>query len=317
MKKIFSITISLFLCFSLLAQDDLLKMMEQESPTKPSVVYATFKSTRVINLQSNETMKAKHLDFRIQHRFGSVNMTKDNVYGLYDLFGMDLAKMRLSFDYGITDRLMVGAGRTYGQYDFNLKFKILQQKTKGKGSSPISVDYFGAMGIDTKTFTDPSRDNFFTSRLAFVNQLIISRKFNEWISFELAPSMVHHNLVAFSSTPNDIYALGIGASFKITRSTRFNVEYIPRFNFGGARNAPLDALGTIAYDEFAIGFDIETGGHVFQLHLTNAQGLIEQQFITENTSPLVLNKYQLNTLRLGFNLSRTFSFDNSAKKKAW
>jgi hypothetical protein len=262
-------------------------------------------------MQSNETMKARHLDFRIQHRFTPIDMSQGNVYGLYNLFGLDGAKMRLSFDYGITDKIMVGFGRTnLGLYDMSAKVKLFQQTTKGKHSFPVGIVYYGDMAINTQTFPDPSRDNFFTSRLTFVNQVIITRKFNEWISFELTPTLVHHNLSPSTSTPNDIYALGIGASFKITRSTRFNVEYIPRFNIQNGRDAAIDNVGTKAYDEIAIGFDIETGGHVFQLHFTNAQGLIEQQFISENT-----DKIALNTIRLGFNLSRTFSFDKRVTDK--
>jgi hypothetical protein len=307
MKRIAILIIILGTAFSSFAQDDLLNMMEKETPSKASAVFATFKSPRVINLQSNETMKAKQLDFRINHRFGPTVIEKSTVYGLDNMFGLDAAQMRLSFDYGITDNIMVGAGRTNLQiYDLSLKAKLFNQKIKGKGAFPLSIVYYGNMGINTVTFPDQSRDNFFTSRLAFVNQLILTRKFNEYISFELVPSMIHHNLVPLSTDKNDIYALGIGASIKITRSTRFNFEYIPRFN---ARNQALDVSGKIAYDEFAFGFDIETGGHVFQVHLTNAQGLIEQQFITENT-----NMIALNTLRLGFNLSRTFSLDKSTKK---
>ncbi len=306
MKKIFILLTILSIAFSSFAQNDLLNMMQKESPSKPTLVYATFKSTRVINLQSNETMKAQHLDFRIQHRLGLIDLSQQNVFGLYDMFGIDVARMRLSLDYGITDKIMVGAGRTDQQmYDVSLKIKLYEQTTKGKGSFPLSIVYYGDMGVNTQTWAYPGRDNFFTSRLTFVNQLILTRKFNEWVSFELVPSMIHHNLIP--SGVNDIYALGIGTSIKITRSTRFNIEYIPRFN---AQNQAVDNNGTIAYDEFAVGFDIETGGHVFQLQLTNAQGLIEQQFITENP-----NKLALNTLHLGFNLSRTFSFDKNEAAK--
>lgn len=308
MKKLSILFIIISIAFSSYAQDDLLNMMQKEAPSKPSPTFATFKSTRVINLQSNETMKAKHLDFRIQHRFGLIDMSPQNIFGLYDMFGLDGARMRLSFDYGITDRIMVGAGRTDQQiYDMNLKIKLLNQTSKGKGSVPVSIVYYADMGINTVSFTDKLRDNFFTSRLNFVNQIIITRKFNEWFSFELVPTLVHHNLIPQSSGSNDIYALGIGTSIKITRSTRFNIEYIPRFN---AQNQAINNNGTIAYDEFAVGFDIETGGHVFQLQITNSQGLIEQQFITETP-----NKLALNTLHLGFNLSRTFSFDKSTTTK--
>ena len=304
MKKIATVLI-LLMANNLFAQNDLLKMMEEEAPSKPTPVFATFKSTRLVNLHTNEQMKAKHLDFRIQHRFQPMQIDKENVYGLYNMFGIDGAVMRLGLEYGVTDKLMIGLGRSnIGKtYDLMAKYKILQQ-TRGKKSMPISLNYFGNIGINTLEFSDKTRNNFFTSRLSFVNQIIITRKFNDYLSVAISPSMVHQNLVENKSQSHDIYALGLGASIKISRSARFNFEYIPRLN---ARNEKkLD--GTLFYDAFAFGLDIETGGHVFQLHFTNGAGLIEQQFISQNT-----NKLTLNTLRFGFNLSRVFSLEKEGQ----
>ena len=312
MKKFTLILITIIISYTAFAQDDMLSMMQKEMPSKAAPVFATFKSTRIVNLQSNETMKKKQLDFRIQHRFSPTNINKDNVYGLYDMFGLDGAKMRLSLDYGITDKIMVGVGRTNGgMYDLSVKAKLFEQKTKGKGTFPLSIDYFTNMGINTTTWADNSRQNFLTSRLTFVHQLIFARKFNEWISFAITPTVVHHNLVYNSSVPNDIYAIGVGASIKMTRSTRFNIEYIPRLN-GRDQPVALDGSGATYFDSFAIGFDIETGGHVFQLHFANSQGLIEQQFITENTTKLDFKNF---AFRLGFNISRTFSMEKSTAPK--
>lgn len=290
---------------NLFAQEDLLKMMEEETPTKPTPVFASFKSTRLVNLHTNEQMKAKHLDFRIQHRFQPMQIDKENVYGLYNMFGVDGAVMRLGFEYGVTDKLMMGFGRSnVGKtYDLMAKYKILQQ-TRGKKSMPISVNYFGNIGINTLEFADKTRNNFFTSRLSFVNQLIITRKFNDYVSVAITPTMVHQNLVETKAQSHDIYAIGLGASVKISRSARFNFEYIPRLNARDEKK--LD--GTQYYDAFAFGLDIETGGHVFQLHFTNGAGLIEQQFISQNA-----NKLSLNTLRFGFNLSRVFSLEKEGK----
>jgi hypothetical protein len=304
MKKI-AIIMALFMANNLFAQEDLLKMMEEETPTKPTPVFASFKSTRLVNLHTNEQMKAKHLDFRIQHRFQPMQIDKENVYGLYNMFGVDGAVMRLGFEYGVTDKLMMGFGRSnvVKTYDLMAKYKILQQ-TRGKKSMPISVNYFGNIGINTLEFADKTRNNFFTSRLSFVNQLIITRKFNDYVSVAITPTMVHQNLVETKAQSHDIYAVGLGASVKISRSTRFNFEYIPRLNARDEKK--LD--GTQYYDAFAFGLDVETGGHVFQLHFTNGAGLIEQQFISQNA-----NKLSLNTLRFGFNLSRVFSLEKEGK----
>jgi hypothetical protein len=277
------------------AQDDLLNSLQSETPATPKAVYATFKSTRVINLQSNETMKAKHMDFRIQHRFGPIKN------GAYDLFGLDGAVLRLGFEYGVTDKLMIGLGRSnVGKtYDGFVKYKLLEQQKNGH---PIGITLFGSTAISTLEWADKTRNNLLTSRLSYCAQVLLTKKVNDQLSFILSPSMVHYNLVPTGQTPNDIYAVGIGTSIKISRSIRFNAEYIPRLN---GRDSPTRADGKATYyDAIAFGIDIETGGHVFQLHFTNGQGLIEQQFIGRNSNPVNFSE-----LRFGFNISRTFSFD--------
>jgi hypothetical protein len=300
MKQIVIIVVAIFCINNAWAQDDLLNMLEKENPLKPTPVYATFKSTRLVNLQSNETMKAKHLDFRIQHRFSSIQN------GAYDMFGLDGAVMRLGFEYGVTDRFMLGLGRntTNKTYDGFFKYQLVQQQQNGH---PISVGLFGSTAISTLEWADKNRDNFFSSRLSYFAQVILTRKVNDYVSVILSPTMVHYNLVAEKATPNDVFAIGIGGSFKITRSTRFNIEYIPRLN---GRGQPQTASGgPTYYDALAVGFDIETGGHVFQVHFTNSNGLIEQQFVARNMNPIAFKE-----LRFGFNLSRTFSFEKSSGK---
>jgi hypothetical protein len=297
MKKLLIVIVCLsFVSNNVFAQDDLLNTLQSENPAPKTPVYATFKSTRVVNLQSNETMKAKHMDFRIQHRFGPIEN------GAYDLFGLDGAVIRLGFEYGITDKLMVGLGRsTTGKtYDGFAKYKLVEQQKNG---NPIGITLFGSTAISTLEWQDPTRDNLFSSRFSYCAQVIFTRKFNEYVSLIVSPSMVHYNLVPDAQTPNDIYAVGLGGSFKINRSMRFNVEYIPRLN---GRDYPKQSNGDPTYyDAIAFGIDIETGGHVFQLHFTNATGLVEQQFIARNENPVTFSE-----LRFGFNISRTFSFDH-------
>lgn len=275
------------------AQDDLLNSLEKEIPKTATPVYATFKSTRVINLQCNETMKSHHLDFRIQHRFMPIEK------GAYDFFGLDGAVLRLGFEYGLTDKLMIGLGRsTVGKtYDGFVKYQLVQQQ---KGGNPIGITLFGSTAISTLEWADPTRNNLFSSRLSYSAQVIFTRKMNDHVSLIMSPSMVHYNLVQDAATPNDLYAIGIGTSIKLNRSVRFTAEYIPRLN---GRNNPKQPNGDATYyDALAFGVDIETGGHVFQLHFTNATGLIEQQFIGRNNNPI-----QFSQLRFGFNISRTFA----------
>lgn len=299
MKRFFIIGYLLLCSGHLFAQEDLLNTLSSEVAQKPVPVYATFKSTRVVNLQSTETMKKKHLDFRIQHRFSSMNINKNNVYGLYDMFGLDGAVIRLGLEYGITDKLQVGLGRstTEKMLDGFLKYKLLQQQKNGM---PLSLVLFANMGISTMEF-DKTKNNLETNRYSYVTQAVFARKMNDYVSLLISPTLVHRNFVETKTTPNNLFALGLGASFKISRSTRFNVEYIPRLN---GRDEPKFGTQPLYYDAISFGFDIETGGHVFQLHFTNGNGLIEQQFIARNYS-----KFDFTMLRFGFNISRTFSFD--------
>jgi hypothetical protein len=278
-------------------------MLNNEGPKKPIPVFATFKSTRILSGQSIEHIAAKHLNFVILHRFGPVNT------GAYEIWGLDQANMRLVFDYGITDRIQVGLARTNTgkTYDGNLKIKLIKQ-SKGKGGMPFSLGYYGNMAVNTMKWEDPNRNNYFTSRMSFFNQIILAKKFGDRLSLQVAPCIVHQNLVKYIADPNTIYALGTGASIKLNRSLRLNVEYYPRLT-GKELKTPL---GNSYYDYLSVGVDIETGGHVFQLMVSNGLGMLEQNMVryTENT-------WTDMGIRLGFNISRTFSFDNSAEKKKW
>ena len=280
------------------AQDDLLNMLNSEQPKKPIPVFATFKTTRLISGQSNETVAKKHLNFVILHRFGEVNK------GAYELWGMDQAYMRLAFDYGLTDNIQLGVARsTVGKtYDGNVKWKIIKQAS---GGSPVGITYYGNMALSTNEFADKTIDNYFTSRMTYCNQILFTKKFNDVLSVLLAPSMVHKNLVTYNKDANTIFSVGLGASIKITRSTRFNIEYYPRLN---GRDDLLNGQKT--YDYLGLGFDIETGGHVFQMMFCNATGMYEQAAIAQTTT-----SWSDMGIRLGFNLSRTFSMDSSKDKK--
>jgi hypothetical protein len=303
MKKILLLGSFFLLVNMAWAQDDLLDELVSENK-KATPVLATFKGTRIITGQSNENISKKHLNFLILHRFGEL---KDDAW-YYSLLGFDEAKVRLAFDYGITDKLMVGVGRSsvLKVYDMNVKYKIAQQTVGGKSNFPIAISYYGNMGIDTKTFQDTSINNYFTSRLNFCHQLILARKFNDKVSLQITPTIVHRNLVEKKNTPNDIFAIGLGGSFKITRSTRLNIEYYPRLN--GTNEKTESGLEYNNY--LGIGFDIETGGHVFQLMFSNSTYMYEQGFVTQTTG-----SWKDFGIRLGFNLSRTFSFDNETKHK--
>lgn len=279
------------------AQDDLLALAEADS-AGTSFTTATFKATRVINGHSVELIPAKELLFLISHRFGAVNT------GAYNFFGLDGATIRLALEYGLTDRLNVGLGRSSLQktYDGYLKYKLLRQQDHS-WTRPLTITAFASSAIQTLEFAKPERDNQFTSRLYFTYQLLLARKFNERFSFQLSPTLVHRNLVATVREENNVLALGGGARYKLTKRTAFNAEYyylLPGATADDFRNV------------LSCGFDIETGGHVFQLHLTNAQGMIEKFFISET-----MGDWGQGDIYFGFNISRIFDFDKEPGAKKY
>ena len=228
--------------------------------------YATFKTNRIINLHSIENTAAGVLDVKISHRFGLINQ------GLYDIFGLDAAQMHLNFDLGLTDRLAIGVGRTSLDKAYNgfVKYKILKQST-GSKNMPVSVSFAAGTVIKTSRSLDPDPGNTFWYRVYYDFGLLIARKFSENFSLQVTPTLVHRNLVRTAEEKNDVFAIGVGARQKLTRRMSINAEYI--YVLPG-QLAP-DKLNSLS-----VGLDIETGGHVFQLHFTNSQGMNENAFIT-------------------------------------
>jgi hypothetical protein len=281
---------ALFLFQSLSAQEDttdLLSLLGEDEPTLDYTI-ATFKSTRVINMHSVENAAAGHLDFRISHRFGTINS------GVQDLWGLDQAYMRLGFEYGVTDKLMAGFGRSNvnKEIDAFVKYKIIRQSS-GLRNVPVTISWFSSAVVRTTPFENPDRKNYFSSRLYYCHQLLIARKVSDALSLQIAPTLVHRNLVADSSQANDIYALGLGGRYKITKRSSFNFEWVA---------VPGDQLDPIYKNSLSLGFDIETGGHVFQLHFTNSKPMNEKGFITETTGD-----WAEGDIQFGFNVSRMFS----------
>jgi opacity protein-like surface antigen len=276
------------------AQDDLLSQLQKSDSAQSYPVTATFKSTRVVNGHSLETMKRKHLDFRISHRFGRLNS------GAYQFFGLDQATMRMGFEYGITDRFMVGIGRSTSQkvYDFFGKYKMIEQ-TSGTRIVPVSVTLFGGGGIATV-----NKELQFQNKIHYTAQVLIARKFNEKLSLQLSPTYLYRNRPEVTGDEKLLLAVGIGGRYKISKRVSINGEY-----FWTAREK--NTLTAPYHDSMSFGVDIETGGHVFQLHFTNSLGMIEKQFIGETAGT-----WGKGDIHYGFNISRTFSFDKKNKKSA-
>ena len=298
MRMVKHILINALFCITTLAlhaqEEDLLKLVGgDEKPQKENIDYA-FKSSRVIMSHSMEVIRPGVMDMRILHRFGNVNK------GAYEFFGLDNATMRLGFDFGITKNLMLGVGRSTNKKELDgfIKYRLIHQ-AKGPGSLPFSFLLVGGSSMTLLKFTDTSKKNYFSSRLGYYGQAIIGRKFSEGFTLQFMPTVVHRNLVPTKDDPGDLMAIGVGTRFKLSRRISLNVDYYYRLN-------PNSNDGT--QNPLSIGFDIETGGHVFQLHFTNAVGMNEKVFLSETT-----NKWEKGDIQFGFNISRSFQVKKKKK----
>jgi hypothetical protein len=263
---------------------------EDSTSVKEETKYTTgfFETTKVVLGQSIENPEPGKLIFLIQHHFGRVNS------GAYEFFGLDQAAIRLGFEYGINKWLAVGIGRSSYQktYDGYVKSKILRQ-SKGGRNMPISVSYFGSIAINTLRWEETEQENYFSSRVAYTNQLLIARKFSPSLTFQITPSLVHKNLVQTTEDKNDIFAMGFGGRVKLAKKLSLSAEYFYVF--------PNQIVSYDYDDSFSICFDIDTGGHVFQLFFTNSNPIIEPGFITETRG-----SWLDGDIYFGFNISRAF-----------
>lgn len=270
-------------------------------PKKPDYAFATFKAVRLINGHSVEMPAKGELLYMLAHRFGNVEN------GISDMFGMDVATMRMGLEYSIFDFLCVGYGRsTYGKtYDGFIKAKLFRQQS-GSKKFPVTVVWLSDMAIRSVKWDFPDRNNYFTSRIAYMHQLLIARKFNSSFSMQLSPTVVHKNLVGLKNQQNTFYSMGIGGRIKLTRRVSLNLEY---FGMLPGQTLPLTYTGQKVRNTVAVGIDIETGGHVFQLQFTNARAMYDGGYISETTSDFFAAKGR--GMHFGFNLTRTFSFKSS------
>lgn len=277
---------------------DLDALLEKE--TKPGTTYATatFKSTRIVNGHSVQQMKKKQLEFRVSHRFGELNT------GSYNFWGLDQGTIHLDLEYGLTDWLEFGIGRsTYEKTaDAFAKVSILRQSS-GEKNMPVQLSYMSSTEIIGLN-TIPAMQQNFTSRMSFINQILVARKFNESLSLQLTPTFIHRNLVPTELERNDLFAMGIGGRYKLTKRMAFNIEYYYVYRANESAISQSDPNHIKYYNPLSIGIDIETGGHVFQIMLTNSTPMREGGFIGKTRG-----SWSDGGVHLGFNISRVFSFN--------
>ena len=292
MKKTSLLILLTISFFSVKGQDSLSTWLDQID-TKSDYTLATFKSTRVINMHSVETVGKRTLDFRISHRFGNFNSGAQNFWGLDGG-----ASIRLGLEYSYDGRLMGGIGRTSTgkMFDGFLKYRWIRQTEDDK--TPLSVTLLAAAYLTHEK--DPLKDvngydkyQYFSNRMSYAYEVILARKFSPNFSLQIVPYFVHYNLVESISDLNDMYGVQAGMRYKFTKRSAITAEYAYRINDYSRRDY---------YNSFGIGYELETGGHVFQVHITNSFGIVENQFL-----PYTDTKWNNAGIRLGFNISRVFT----------
>lgn len=310
-KKI-TFYLGIFMSLSSFSQDDLLDLVKEDPKNEPPrSVYATFKTTKIVSAQTIETVKKRNLDFRVTHRFGNIyNSNSKNALNeaAHNAFGLDNATdIRISFDYGITDKLTIGIGRNKFKEmnDALVKWRFLTQRENN--TIPVSICFYGSLG-----YTSMTTDNLYAGtirpktneahRLQYVSQLLIARKFNSIFSLQIMPTYVHRNFIKQQLNTNNnkedvngLFSLGIGGRLKLSKRFAIVADYF--YNFSEYQTNNPNAY----YNPLGVGVEIETGGHVFHINYTNGSAILESSLLT--TTQDTWTKGQI---KLGFNISRWF-----------
>ena len=311
-KKNLLLLLLAFVSSNSFSQEDLLSLLDTVETVKThEKVIATFKAGKIINMQSTETVKAKTMDFKVTHRFGNIGTASGG--GPHTLFGFDNSTdIRISFDFGITDKLTLGVGRSKQKelIDGLVKYKLLSQTIDNH--IPVSIVFYGNMSYTPQEaalfYSGMGESSEFKKndihRFSYTSQLLIARKFNSKFSMELAPSFQHRNFVLASiNTANDsketneLISLAAGFRLKITKRMAIITDYYYTFSKYRKNNT-----ASLFYQPLAIGIEIETGGHVFNINFTNASGIMENNYIPNTTDNWLKGGY-----KLGFNISRVFN----------
>ena len=294
LRKLFTGIILILFSQSANSQDWASELDSLSDDGEKDFVLATFKTTRLVNQHTIETVGPRTLDFRISHRFGPVNSAS------YNLWGLDgPANIRLSLEYSYDGRFMFGVGRSSHEkmFDGFLKYKLLRQTTDN--SMPVSLTlfaggYYTGLKDNNAEVNGYDKYEYTTSRLSYCFEAMVGRKITSGFSLQIAPWLVHYNLVDNINDKNDAYGVAVLFRLKFTKRAAITGEYGYRIN---------DYSPDVKYyDTMSIGYELETGGHVFQIHFTNSFGLIESQFFPHTDS-----QWNNMGIRLGFNISRVFT----------
>jgi len=276
MKYRNQITTVLFL-FAILFTENLFAQ-DETAPLKNA-----FRGTRYINLHSANVADKYELQMFIQHRFGNING------GFYNLFGLDESSSRIGFEYGLFNNFNIGVGRSsyMKTFDSFLKYRILTQTS----SVPLTVTAYAGGSLPTIKNVIPDAFNSFSEKASGNIQLLIAHSWKT-IGVQLSPGFISTGYIPAANTSNSFFTLGLGGSAKLSKKVSANLEYLHRFEDKLFSTNPLSA-----------SIDIDTGGHLFQIMISNTQQMFDQAIITNPAGD-----WSEGSLFFGFNLVREFNF---------
>ena len=282
----------LFLLYTFMAllPGELLAQLERQRVVENRETELTFMAPRNINLYTVQHLSKGELHYSIMHTFGEVNTGPRNLWGIDQG-----ANVRFSFEYGITDRYSVVLGRSSMDkvIDTGTRLSLLRQTVNDK--MPISLSVIPLVGINSSDLSFLDENYTFSDRLHYSLSVPIARKFSDKLSLQLSPIFAHYNRVGnelnlTDPQTNNYFSTALSGRFKYSRMSAISFQYIPALT-------DADRLT----DNIAIGIDIETGGHVFQMFFTTSRALHEPYLIASDNGNFFDREF-----RFGFNVNRLF-----------
>lgn len=313
MKKILSLFAALLVPFTMVfAQDDLLGELQKDdsAKVKKEITTATFKSTRIINMHSSEITGYGNMQFMIIHHFGEMWSEKEGGGNFARLFGMNgnVANTYMSFDYSPLHWLNLGIGFAgTSNLEGIAKFKLLRQQT-GVHNYPVSVVWVSNVNFNASKAVE-APNGLKWNKFSYLNQLLVARKFTENFSLQVMPSVIHKNIIAYGyGNKHNIYSFGVGGRYKITAKKALTFEYTRQFNMFENVIDKTSEIVNYSPNLFSLGWDWDTGGHIFQFFVTNSTYATNINQMSVNSK-----KTRLGQISLGFNLNRSYAVKKSVK----
>lgn len=270
--------------------------LERKLENENQAVELIFHAPRHINLLTVEPLEKKTMHFAIMHTFGTLDG------GIENLFGLDNgANIQFSFEFGLSDKLSIGASRSSIDKFYNIYGRYLLFEQTQNNKIPLSISFSGGAGVISNpyNFLPTEERPIFQDRMAYFGQVMFARKFSKKISVQVSPMMAFFNnpkqIYLIEGTQNLYLALGFSGKYKVTDRSSLTLQYIPNLNSDLRSN-------------FGIGWDVEAGGHVFQMYFVTSQALNEQYLLAGG------NGVPGEEFRLGFNVNRIFALGQKKRK---